>query len=364
MAVKRHALPYSVLEGAKRRIIAAFSNDVPVYLGMSGGKDSIVLADLVYQLIRAGRIDGKLLTVDFIDEEAIFDDVERIVLDWRKKFMLEGVTFRWWCIEVKHFNCFNRLSQDETFICWDSERPDTWVRKMPRFAITDHPMLNRRTDNYQAFLPRVEGDGIVMAGMRVAESLQRLNLFTNKTQSGVLFQPIFDWKDADVWRYIRDQGLDFPVTYMNLYATGRNRREMRISQFFSIDTAKVLVKMDEFEPSLMERVQRREPNAYLAALYWDTEMFRSSGGKGESRDDGDRDYRAMVLERLADPEQSATTEGRRLKRKIRAILIREGSFLTAAEWKTAHSILVGGDPKDRTYRALISTIAKNRENAS
>ena len=41
---------------------------------------------------------------------------------------------------------------------------------------------------------------------------------------------------------------------------------------FSIDTARNLVKMDEYYPGLMERITRREPNAYLAALYWDSSI--------------------------------------------------------------------------------------------
>lgn len=34
--------------------------------------------------------------------------------------------------------------------------------------------------------------------------------------------------------------------------------------------------MNEYYPDLMERIIRREPNAYLAALYWDSEMFGRS----------------------------------------------------------------------------------------
>ena len=97
-----------------------------------------------------------------------------------------------------------------------------------------------------------------------------------------MFHPLYDWRDTDIWRYIRDKELAFPDTYMHLYQTGSTRRQMRISQFFSIDTARSLVKMEEYEPGLMDRITRREPNAYLAALYWDTEMFRGSGGSGEA----------------------------------------------------------------------------------
>ena len=152
MAVKRVQSDIDVVTAAKQRIKNVFSNGVPVYLSFSGGKDSIVLAHLTYQLIQAGEIDPSLLTVFFIDEEAIFDCIEATTKLWRKKFLLAGAKFNWWCIEVKHFNCLNELSSDETFVCWDSRKRDVWVRQPPPFAIRNHPQLRPRVDNYQSFL--------------------------------------------------------------------------------------------------------------------------------------------------------------------------------------------------------------------
>ncbi len=101
------------------------------YMSFSGGKDSLALAHLVYSLIQAGEINPALLTVVFIDEEAIFDCIEATTKAWRKKFMLAGAKFQWWCIEVKHFNCLNQLSNDESFVCWDSRKAAQWVRQPP-----------------------------------------------------------------------------------------------------------------------------------------------------------------------------------------------------------------------------------------
>lgn len=370
-------LPYSVVEAAEKRIVNAFSNGVRVYMSMSGGKDSIVLAHVVHRLIQQGRIDPSLLTVVFIDEEAIFDDIERIVRHWRKAFLLAGAEFRWYCIEVKHFNCFNQLTNDESFICWDSTRRDVWVREMPSFAITDHPLLRRRQETYQDFLSRIMRDGISMGGLRTAESMQRALAFRQKFENpqSRMFHPLYDWRDTDVWLYIREHGIDFPDTYMHLYQTGSTRRQMRISQFFSIDTARSLVKMDEYEPGLMDKIIAREPNAYLAALYWDTELFRGSGGSGEAgtgsttdehgvvTQNGPRDWKADVMARLESPEQKATKEGLRLRRLMRSWIVRRGQYMQARDWKAAYNILVGGDPKNRSLRALISNVEKNKGQA-
>lgn len=88
---------------------------------------------LVIGLIQAGEINPAQLVVQFIDEEAIFPCMEEKVKEWRKKFMLVGAKFEWYCLEVKHYNCFHELSNDETFICWDRYKRDVWVRQSPSF---------------------------------------------------------------------------------------------------------------------------------------------------------------------------------------------------------------------------------------
>lgn len=360
MVKKRVKLPYNVVEAARRRIIAAFNNGVPVHLSMSGGKDSITVAHLIWDLARQGKIDPKLLHVLFIDEEAIYNSVEREAKRWRRNFLEIGATFTWYCIQVKHFNCFNSLRQDESFICWDSTARDRWVRPMPPFAVTDHPLLNARKDTYQDFLQRITKGTIDITGVRVAESIQRLNNFSPRLDrpDKQFVKPIYDWKDSDVWLYLRDHNIPFPETYLHLYQTGSSRREMRISQFFSIDTARALVKMNEYEPDLLERITRREPNAYLAALYWDTEMFRSSGGRGQSATQKTaEDYKKAALEKLKDPNFPDP----RLKNTVRKLVIRSGMWFTRAEWKTVYDILVAGDPKSRTIRSLYVKIGTRQE---
>ena len=356
-----------VVTAARQRIVNAFNNGVPVHLSISGGKDSIVLAHLTHTLLREGAIDPALLHVNFIDEEAIFDSVDRIARTWRRRFLEAGATFRWWCIEVKHFSCFNLLTNDESFICWDSTMPDRWIRPMPSFAVTDHPMLRRRTDSYQEFLRRINSDGISMTGVRVAESLQRRQTFRQSYRSPltVQFQPIYDWKDSDVWLYIKRHDLDFPETYMHMYQVGATRRQMRISQFFSIDTARVLVQLDEFEPGLMERVVRREPNAYLAALYWETEMFRSVGGKGQAaEDESPRDWKAECMKQLRSPELQTSRTGFALYRAARTFIMAQGMYFDDRLWRDLYGILVAGDPKLRAVRALYSRVAQLHRDAA
>ena len=365
MAIKRCPASIDVVEAAKIRIRNVFRNGLPVYMSFSGGKDSLCLSQLVMDLIQAGEINPAQLTVQFIDEEAIFPCMDEKVREWRKKFMLVGAKFEWFCLEVKHYNCFNELSNDETFICWDRYKKDVWVRQPPSFAIRSHPMLKPRIDAYQDFLPRICSDGVTVTGIRTAESVQRLmNIAVmgrsrNKLTKRHQIFPIYDWKDKDVWRYLYLENIDIPEIYLFLWQTGANRRQLRVSQFFSIDTAKSLVKMDEYYPGLMERIVRREPNAYLAALYWDSEMFGRSTAARKQNEKGreEKDYKAALLELFSDMDGNFQTKHKRyVADRYRNFFLSVSAIADNRDYKIIYEGLISGDPKLRSFRALYQRI--------
>ena len=365
MSIKRCPASIDVVEAAKIRIRNVFRNGLPVYMSFSGGKDSLCLSQLVMSLIQAGEINPAQLTVQFIDEEAIFPCMDEKVREWRKKFMLVGAKFEWFCLEVKHYNCFNELSNDETFICWDKYKKDVWVRQPPPFAIRNHPLLNPRTDAYQDFLPRVCSDGLTITGIRTAESVQRLQNIAVVSRTGNTMTrrkqifPIYDWKDNDVWLYLYQEKVNIPEIYLFLWQSGANRRQLRVSQFFSIDTARSLVKMNEYYPDLMERIERREPNAYLAALYWDSEMFGRSTAARKRNEQGEseKDYKAALLELFSDMGNNFATEHKwRIADRYRKFFMSVSAIVDNKDCKMIYEGLVSGDPKLRTYRALYQRI--------
>ncbi len=377
MAVKRCPASIDVVEAAKIRIRNVFRNGLPVYMSFSGGKDSLCLSQLVMNLIQVGEINPVQLTVQFIDEEAIFPCMEEKVKEWRKKFMLLGAKFEWFCLEVKHYNCFNELSNDETFICWDRYKEDVWVRQPPSFAIRNHPMLRSRVDTYQDFLPRAYADGITITGIRAAESVQRLQSIATLTRTGkritkrLQIFPVYDWRDNDVWLYLSKEKVDIPEIYLFLWQSGTRKRQLRVSQFFSVDTAKSLVKMNEYYPDLMERIVRREPNAYLAALYWDSEMFGRSTTDRKQNEKGkeEKDYKAALLELFSDMDGNFQTKHKRyVAERYRNFFLSVSVIADNKDYKAIYEGLISGDPKLRSFRALYQkiygkyvTTAKKRE---
>jgi len=373
VAVKRLSGSVNVLDAAKQRILNVFDSGLNVALSTSGGKDSIVLTHLVLQLIRAGRINPKQLVVQFCDEEAMHEEVINIVEKQRKIFLAEGVTFNWYCIQVRHYNCFNSLSNDESFITWDAYKKDTWVRPMPKWAIKTHPMLKERMDTYQDFFDKVNQDRISMIGIRAAESIQRLQNLANKSHTidqndkminiGKSF-PIYDWTDNDVWLYIKQNNLEIPKTYLNLYQIGESRNKLRLSQFFSVDTAKVLVGLSEYDPGLMERVINREPNAYIASVYWGTELFKRKKIKYNKKEEAyekdlkELNYKTEVLKYISNPEKHFGDSAVKLRtcKAIKSMIARTSMHMSEPHWKKAYDIINVGDPKMRDVRALYTMI--------
>lgn len=365
--IKRRGLGINVVEAANQRIKNLFKSGVKVYLAVSGGKDSIVMMDLLYKLVVAGEIDPKQLEVQFIDEEAIYDCVVAICMEWRKKFMLVGVKYTWFCVEHRNFNCLHSLEDDENFIPWDRYQRDKWVRPMPPFAVTNTPYLDPRNDTYQNFLSKNNADGITITGVRCAESINRLYYIAEINKQGGMTRdqkmyPIYDWKDGDVWKYIKDNGLNFPEVYQYMWEAGVQKKQLRVCNFFSIDTCRSLSKLYEYYPDLAERVQRREPNAYLVQLYWDTNMFhRSSKTKRELEKDevDDKDYRKLLIDLVNHPEQTFKNPHYiKIAGMYRSMILKHGEKMKPEHWKDLYVALMAGDTKTRTLRAITTDIVR------
>lgn len=348
-------LGVDVVTAARQRIRDTFKKNRPVWLAFSGGKDSIVLADIVLNMAINGEIDKDLLTVLFIDEEAMYDEVIDIVKQWRIRFLEQGIKFEWYCVQVKHFNCLNSMADEESFICWDNNKRDLWVREKPKFAISDDEWLIPYKDNYQSYQSRKTAafNAISMQGLRIAESIQRRKAISKIKVNKYRAYPIYDMTDKDIWLYIKKYDIEIPKVYENLYRIGTPTNKLRISQFFSIDTAKSLVSLGEMYPDLMERVTKREPNAYLCSLYWDTEMFGKRTRKRRQLEGNKNiDYKKEVIKIINTNDGRFTNE----KIKLKSIIGRFALLFDEKDWETCYTIVTVGDPKNRMVRVLIQHV--------
>ena len=358
---RRVELGIDVVAAARQRIKNIFSNDCEIVFSTSGGKDSICVNDLLYRMAGAGEIDKNKLRVIFVDEEAIYPCVEKSVMRMRTQWLTLGVPFDWYAMEFKHYNCLNQLSQDESFVCFDREKRGVWVRNPPPFAIRSHPRLRPGVDSYQDFFKREFRHVILITGVRASESVQRAQNMQNGTiETTGMAYPLYDWRDVDVWKYIYDNGLEIPESYLYMYQVGIAKNRLRISQFFSVDTVGSLVKMCEFYPELFDKICAREPNAYMAMLYYDTELFR----RARRRDD--TDYKALALDLIKHPERLSYSGAGRVLREVINLYVQFGIYWNQKNWRDVYQILTAGDPKKRSLRALRtqSVINRNEKNAA
>lgn len=353
-------LPEDVLICARKRIKNVFQTAPKVYISFSGGKDSIVLSDIIFKMCIAGEIDRRKVEIEFIDEEAIYPCVDKIVREWRDLWMSIGVQFNWWCIQVKHFSCLNSLTQEETFICWDEEKKDVWIREKPSFARSAHPLLKERNETYQSFLQKYEGDGVSIIGVRMAESMQRVQNIAAVMTSGSnknIF-PIYDMKDQDVWFYIKQNNLNIPDAYLYMWQIGRPKNNLRISQFFSVDTIGSLSEMAQYYPDLYNKIIQREPNAYMTMLYYDTELFRRSKRTKKTEE---VDYKKKFFDFLKSPSGENAISSR--PKEIQQLLkyTQFSVYITQNIWKVIYECAVAGNPKNRTIRAIFTSIQIERK---
>ena len=177
---------------------------------------------------------------------------------------------------------------------------------------------------------------------------------------GGKFYPIYDWSDSDVWLYIKERNLEFPEIYMRLYEAGVRKNALRLCAFFGDCGTQGLRWIAETDNDLWERIQRREPNAYLVLLYWDSEMFRRTTRKrGELEEESEKkDYKALCKDLLfLHPEKYTIAKDTKSHLDHwRGLFIKTYGIAEQKHYKTMYEGLLYGDPKMRILRILWTTI--------
>lgn len=323
------------------------------------------MSSLTYDLILQGEIDKSLLTIIFVDEEGLYPSMVDAALRWRQKFMAIGVPFIWLCLPMKQVSVIDHLSAAESWITWEPGKEHLWIRDPPPFAVMQHPVMEYPGQmNYQTFCKIAFADGIQMIGLRTSESLTRLQCVARRDMTkigpGDSFYPIYDWKDNDVWLYIRERGLEFPEIYMHLYEAGVQKRNLRLCAFFGDCGTQGLRWIAETDNDLWQRIEKREPNAYLVLLYWDTEMFRRSSSKRKEleKDEQPKDYRAMCQDLLFinTDKYTIAPDTKKHLRHWRTLFIKTYGVAEQSHYKKMYEGILYGDPKSRILRILWTSI--------
>jgi hypothetical protein len=124
--------------------------------------------------------------------------------------------------------------------------------------------------------------------------------------------------------------------------------------------------MQEYYPDLMTRIIKREPNAYLAALYWDSEMFKRNTRKRKrlekSEEDDNKDYKKLFLEYISDDRNFTNELQQQNRRDISRFVLKISHMLTQKEYKQIYEVIKAGDPKRRNLRGWYTDMVSNSTN--
>lgn len=300
-----------------------------------------------------------------LDREGLYPSMVEAAHRWRRNFLSVGAKFLWFCLPFKQVSVIDHLSSSESWITWEPGKEDVWMRKPPDFAIMYSPYLHYPGEmNYQTFCGKAFADGIQLVGLRTAESLTRLKCIANAKMERIVrggkFYPIYDWRDSDVWLYIKQRNLEFPEIYMRLYEAGVRKNALRLCAFFGDCSTQGLRWVAETDADLWDRIQKREPNAYLVLLYWDSEMFRRSTKKRRDLEAGTekKDYKALCKDILfLHPEKYTIAKDTKAHLDMwRGMFIKTYGIAMDKHYKTMYEGLLYGDPKMRVLRILWTEI--------
>lgn len=273
-----------VLTAARERVSFIFDHYDDIKGSISGGKDSTVLAHLL--LAEANRRSRKI-GLFLLDEEVMYqssvDQCEYLMFD----VFPDNVIPLWLQIP---FKLTNATSYSEgQLIAWEPGKHDIWMRPKKSFAIKA-PMWDIETqtiadknkgfgfydviDNFEACYH----NAAFMVGLRGIESPNRWRAvsknpvtigdkriyWATKKGNNISAYPLFDWTQADIWRYIYDNKLRYSKIYDYYFRKGTPLNEQRVSSLIHEKSFKSIVELPEFEPKTYNKLVKRIAGISLA----------------------------------------------------------------------------------------------------
>ena len=266
----RRELSQNVFDAALDRMLTLYNGGHRVVVSFSAGKDSGVCVELA---VIAATIAGRL-PVDVVmrDEEIMypgtFEYAERIAAR-------PDIRFHWIVARQPVINVFNRR-QPYFWVFDPTLQPSDWVRQPPEFATYISDQCIQGVITPERF-PAEKGKDIVsIIGLRTQESMNRKmglhssgGYMTKANDWGVRnARPIYDWKDGDIWKAIKEYGWDYNKAYDTMHRLGVSRSRLRIAPpTLAAASVEGLAMAAQAWPQWFDRVCRRLPGVRTAAAY-------------------------------------------------------------------------------------------------
>lgn len=359
----------NVLTAARERINLMFSDFDSIYLCVSGGKDSSVMLQLCADIARQKGIKFNVL---YIDLEAQYQATIRHIEELRRITADVVERFYWCCVPLSLRNAVSVIQP--TWICWDSNERDKWVRDMPVYdcIINEENLPEDWSWFYkgmefeeftyqfsQWFQKTHSSPAAVGIAIRSDESLNRFNTIINKTKETYQgygwttklrtaepdcmvynFYPLYDWRTEDIWGAVSQLDLAYNEIYELLYKNGMSIHQQRLCQPYGDDQRGSLDQFRALEPETWEKVVSRVHGVNFGNIYARTSLL---GNMKSEKPPGMnwQQYTVFLLESLG---LYAPELRDHYYRKISTFL----------QWWTAHGVPVNNIP-DEADRKLESS---------
>ena len=247
-------LDKDVFDATLDRLTYIFSNFDHVVIAFSGGKDSGVLLELVYQFYRKNNPTSKV-SVYHIDYEGGYIQTK----DYVKRLMSKCDEFDYYHICMPISAACGVSMYQSTWIPWDPTLRSIWVSQPPSNAITieNHEFeffyVGMKDYVFQKKLGRWLHQRVgasrtaVLVGIRAQESLNRYYAVARKNTDTMFneiryskkeyqnifnFYPLYDWKTEDIWTLYSKYDWEYNRLYDLYYQAGVPISDMRIANLF------------------------------------------------------------------------------------------------------------------------------------
>ena len=287
--------PKNVYEAFQERMNFIFSEFDTIYIAFSGGKDSGLLLNLVFQYMRQNGINRKI-GVMHQDFEAEYQETASYVeRTFSRLGTEENAEPYWLCIPMKVRNAMS--ATQPWWYPWNKDQKDIWVRPMPEspFVLTEDtapffepgmtdPDTQRKFGMW--YRDTHGGKTIALLGVRADESLRRYSAIvnkkyaykgrmwiTNEVKNLYTAFPLYDWRVEDIWAANGKFGFDYNHLYDLYYKAGCTLSDMRVASPFHDWAAASLNLYRIIEPQTWAKVVGRVNGANFGNIYGGTKAM-------------------------------------------------------------------------------------------
>ena len=287
----------NVYDAAIKRLDVIFNEFDNIYVSFSGGKDSGVLLNLVFQYMRKNKISKKI-GVYYMDYEGSYYATEEFI-----KRMVEDnaelIDLYWVCLTYK--TACGVSMYDNFWLPWNPDQKNIWVRDFPKLK-NGLQVIKEKNQNFDFYYKGIEDSDfdkafslwyhkknnsnktIGLLGIRTEESLNRWRAvnanrvhmykkynWTVKEHDNVFHAyPIYDWRVNDIWIANSKFNWDYNKIYDLYYRAGLSPHQMRVASAF-IDEGVISLKLHKvIEPHKWAKLVGRVNGANFGAIYGGT----------------------------------------------------------------------------------------------